>query len=129
MKKGKEKRRKITLNKGKRALKMHLFRPARRKLICQGKKFNLKRGRGGGKWSECTIYITEKKKNIMRERFVHWLERGIYGGQPEKILFLHFNCSEETIRRKCQHILKRLIDLLWSADTPWQHLQQYLCTV
>ena len=35
---GKEKRRKITLKKGEKALKMHLFGPARRKLISRGKK-------------------------------------------------------------------------------------------
>ena len=51
MKKGKEKRRKITLKKGEKALKFiflgYKLNPARRKLICRGKKFNLKRGGGG----------------------------------------------------------------------------------
>ena len=48
-KRGKEKRRKITVKKGEKALKMHLFgiRRARRKLICRGKKLISKRGEGG----------------------------------------------------------------------------------
>ena len=49
MKKGKEKGRKITLKKGKRALKMQIFgllTPPRRKLILRGKKFISKEGGG-----------------------------------------------------------------------------------
>ena len=66
MKKGKEERRKITLKKGEKALKMHLFglkthkknrgggssvppcRPTRRKLICREKKIIVKEGGPGG---------------------------------------------------------------------------------
>ena len=67
MKIGKEKIRKITLKKGKRALKMHLFGLLNQKLktYLSGKKFNLKRGRGG-KLSECTIYIPEQRRNKIK---------------------------------------------------------------
>ena len=49
MKKGKEKRRKLTLKKVKKALKMHLLGHELKKfrcckLICRGKKFNLNEG-------------------------------------------------------------------------------------
>ena len=51
MKKRKEKRRIITKQTGRKALKMlffvYILRPARRKLIRRDKKMNLKRGGGG----------------------------------------------------------------------------------
>ena len=53
MKKGKEKRRKITLKKGKKALKMPLLGYKLKKIspppLPSGKILNLKRGVGGGK--------------------------------------------------------------------------------
>ena len=54
IKRGKERRRQITLKKGEKALKIHLFGP---QTYLSGKKLISKEGGGGGKLSKCTIYI------------------------------------------------------------------------
>ena len=57
-KKGKEKRRKITLKKGGKALKIHLFGLQTQKKLSR-KKFNLKRGGGGNDQNVQYISLNE----------------------------------------------------------------------